>query len=45
MIFRNGMQTMATVTMNDIMKKIKDNGLEGKVHARDLVLGGKTRSC
>ena len=32
---------MATVTMNDIMKKIKDNGLEGKVHARDLVLGGK----
>ncbi len=32
---------MATVTMNDIMKKIKGNGLEGKVHARDLVLGGK----
>lgn len=32
---------METVTMNDIMKKIKDNGLEGKVHARDLVLGGK----
>ena len=32
---------MATVTMNDIMQKIKDNGLEGRVHARDLVLGGK----
>lgn len=32
---------MENVTMNDIMKKIKDNGLEGKVHARDLVLGGK----
>ncbi|PWM56674.1 MAG: hypothetical protein DBX93_04555 [Oscillospiraceae bacterium] len=27
--------------MQDIQKKIKDNGLEGKVHARDLVLGGK----
>lgn len=32
---------MENVTMDDIMKKIKDNGLEGKVHARDLVLGGK----
>lgn len=32
---------MATVTMNDIMKKIKDNGLEGKVHARDLAVGEK----
>lgn len=30
-----------SVTMQDIQKKIKDNGLEGKVHARDLVLGGK----
>ena len=32
---------MATVTMNDIMQKIKDNGLEGKVHARDLAVGEK----
>lgn len=30
-----------SVTMQDIQKKIKDNGLEGKVHARDLVLGEK----
>lgn len=30
-----------SVTMQDIQKKIKDNGLEGKVHARDFVLGGK----
>ena len=30
-----------SVTMQDIQKKIKGNGLEGKVHARDLVLGGK----
>lgn len=30
-----------SVTMQDIQKKIKDNGLEGKMHARDLVLGGK----
>lgn len=30
-----------SVTMQDIQKKIKDNGLEGRVHARDLVLGGK----
>ena len=30
-----------SVTMQDIQKKIKDNGLEGKVHALDLVLGGK----
>ncbi len=32
---------MATVTMNDIMQKIKDNGLEGRVHARDLAVGEK----
>ena len=30
-----------SVTMQDIQKKIKDNGLEGKVHARDLVFGEK----
>ena len=30
------------ITMNDIKKKIKDNGLEGKVHARDLALGEKS---